>query len=397
MKMLFVSALYHPNIVGGAEKVVRILAEGMRDAGHESVVATTDQQPGVRVADVNGVKVYYIGLKNIYWPHERKPRPAAIKPLWHIIDRHNPWMTRALARVIDQEQPDLVNTHCLTGFSPAVWPAVQRRQIPLVHTLHDYSLLCPKTSMFRNGANCATPCTACELSAVPGRRHSGCVETVVGVSRHTLERHLAQGFFRHATTRVIHNGLSGMPLPAVPARVADQPLRVGYVGQLTPTKGIAELVAVMRSWPASTCTLTVAGRGAADFELALRAQAPANVSFLGFVDPAQVYRRIDVLVVPSLWQEPLATVVLEAFMHGVPVIATNRGGMPEMVEHGRTGIVYEPSDPTGLRDAIAAFVSDRSLGSRMQPRLAERARYFASDRMRSDYLDVFEGVRRATV
>ncbi|HKB55216.1 MAG TPA: glycosyltransferase, partial [Ramlibacter sp.] len=282
MKPLFISALYHPDMIGGAEKVAQIVAEGMRDAGHDPVVATTSAQPGVRVDVVNGVKVYYIGLKNIYWPHDRKSRPAAVKPVWHIIDRHNPWMAHAIGSILDRERPDVVNTHSLTGFSCAVWPAIQRRRVPLVHTLHDYSLLCPKTSMFRNGANCGTQCTACKLYSVPSRYHSACVDAVVGVSRHTLERHLAQGFFRQSgIRRVIYNGLAEAPRPPVAPARREQPLRLGYVGQLIPSKGIAQLVRVMQAWPSSQCSLTVAGRGSAEFEQLLRREAPANVSFVG--------------------------------------------------------------------------------------------------------------------
>lgn len=77
MKPLFISALYHPDQVGGAEKVVRIVAEGMLQYGHQPVVITTQDGPGDRIADVNGVKVHYIGLKNIYWPHSREERPLA--------------------------------------------------------------------------------------------------------------------------------------------------------------------------------------------------------------------------------------------------------------------------------------------------------------------------------
>lgn len=397
MKPLFVSALYHPNIVGGAEKVAQIVAEGMVGAGHQPIVVTTGEQPGVRVDMVNGVKVYYVGLKNIYWPHARKARPRLAKPLWHAIDRYNPWMAQALGAILDGERPDVVNTHSLTGFSCAVWPVIKERRVTLIHTLHDYSLMCPKTSMFKDGENCGDPCTVCKLYSAPSRRHSASVDGLVGVSRHTLDRHLAAGYFpRAATRRVIYNALPASAVACNAPAPHNQPLRLGYVGQLVAAKGISQLLAVMRTWRSSECHLTVAGRGAAQYEQALRDQAPENVTFLGFVNPSDVYRNIDVLVVPSIWEEPLGMIVLEAYMHGVPVIAANSGGLPEIVDQGRTGILYDPANPAGLENAITAFLRDRSMATRLQPWIAERAKYFVLERMRAEYLDVLQHARRVS-
>jgi glycosyltransferase involved in cell wall biosynthesis len=387
MKSLFISSLYHPNQIGGAEKVVRIVAEGMLEHGHRPVVITTDDVSGDRVAEVNGVKVHYIGLKNIYWPYTRRERPEIAKALWHGIDRYNPLMARAVARILDAEKPDVVNTHNLTGFSCAVWKPVKSRLLPLVHTLHDYSLMCPKTSMFKDGGNCQGQCTTCALYTSPSKRMSQKVDHVVGVSRFTLERHLASGYFqatRHA--HVIHNGLPGHRLAGPRQEQSGRPLQLGYVGQLTPAKGIRELVRQMGDWQSGQCELLVAGKGAAAYEAMLRAEAPKNVRFLGFVKPDEVYRAIDLLVVPSLWQEPLGMIVLEAFMHGVPVIVSRRGGLPEIVDEGRTGLVYEPLEPGGLRRAVEVFLRDRLIAHSLRPNVLEKARDFLLDRMQSKYV-----------
>lgn len=396
MKPLFICSLYHPNQVGGAEKVVRALAEGMLQQGHEPVVVSTQDGPRDRVGQVDGVKVHYIGLKNIYWPHSRKERPGIAKALWHGIDRYNPLMARAVARILDDEKPDVVNTHNLTGFSCAVWSTVKSRRLPLVHTLHDYSLICPKTSMFRDGANCQNQCTTCALYRSPSQRISQSVSHVVGVSGFTLQRHLAAGYFQAARrAEVIHNGLPGEPsadLGHEGAR-AGGPLRLGYVGHLIPQKGILELVRQMAHWQSGQCELLVAGRGAPAYEAMLLAEAPKNVRFLGFVNADDVYRAVDVLVVPSLSHEALATTVPEAYMHGVPVIVSRRGGLPEMVEEGRTGLSYEPLEPGALREAIDVFVRDRAILPGMRRLALDKARYFMVERMRTQYLDVMGQAR----
>ena len=394
MKPLFICSLYYPNQLGGAEKVVRSLAEGMLQHGHQPVVVSTQDGPGDRVDQVNGVKVYYIGLKNIYWPHTRKERPGIARALWHGIDRYNPLMERAVARVLDSEKPDVVNTHNLAGFSCAVWNPVKSRRLPLIHTLHDYSLMCPKTSMFKDGENCQEQCTTCALYRSPSKRMSQTVSHVVGVSRFTLERHLAAGYFqaaRHA--QVIHNGLPGQPSASPRQEGAGRPLQLGYVGHLIPLKGIRELVRQMGDWDWGQCELLVAGNGAAAYEAMLRAEAPKNVRFLGFVNPEEVYRAIDVLVVPSLSHEALATTVPEAYMHGVPVIVSRRGGLPEMVEEGRTGLSYEPLEPGALREAVNVFLRDRTILQDMRRLALEKAKYFMLERMRTQYLDLMRDAR----
>jgi glycosyltransferase involved in cell wall biosynthesis len=394
VKPLFVSALYHPNCVGGAEKVVHTLAEGLLQEGHRPVVVTTQEGASDRVAHVNGVKVYYVGLKNLYWPHAREERSALAKAVWHGIDGYNAPMARAVGRVLDAERPDIVHTHSLTGFSCAVWNQAKSRRLPLIHTLHDYSLMCPKTSMFKQGRNCEGQCTTCTLYTSVSKRLSHKVDHVVGVSRFILERHLACGYFRHGPqARVIYNALAGRPASEPGRGQSGRPLQLGYVGQLVATKGIGELVRQMAHWQPSQCELVVAGKGSAKYEALLRESAPNNVRFLGFVDPAEVYRSIDALVVPSRWEEPLGMIVPEAYMHGVPVIVARRGGLPEMVEEGRTGLVYEPLEPDGLRAAVDAIARDRPLLAEMRRLALAKANRFVLDGMLAEYLDLMTQAR----
>jgi glycosyltransferase involved in cell wall biosynthesis len=394
VKPLFVSALYHPNCVGGAEKVVHTIAEGLLDEGHQPVVVTTQEGSSGRIAHVNGVKVYYVGLKNLYWPHAREERSALAKAVWHGIDAFNAAMARAVGKVLDAERPDVVHTHSLTGFSCAVWNQAKSRRLPLVHTLHDYSLMCPKTSMFKQGRNCEGQCTACALYTSASKRLSRKVDHVVGVSRFILERHLACGYFQHGPqTHVIYNALAGQPASEPGCGQAGGPLRLGYVGQLIPTKGIGELVSQMGTWQPSQCELVVAGKGSAKYEAMLCESAPKNVRFLGFVDPHEVYRSIDALVVPSLWEEPLGMIVPEAYMHGVPVIVAKRGGLPEMVEEGRTGLVYDPLEPGGLRAAVNAIARDRPRLQEMRRLALAKANQFLLARMRAEYLHLMTQAR----
>ncbi len=389
MKLLFVNALYAPHRVGGAELSTQSLAEGMRDAGHVPVVATCGIQPGVRVAEVNGVKVYYIGLKNVYWPYAGKRPGALMRAIWHAVDRYNPWMQRAAEEVIERERPDVVNTQVLTGFSSSIGRAVRRRRLPLFHTLRDYSLMCPNATMFKSCRNCTRQCWLCRTYVGPNRAFSAHVDGVIGISRYILDRHVAAGYFENVRLRrVIYNALPTRPAAVPSRRAPGDPLRLGYVGRLSRSKGIEQLIDVMGTWHESVCRLVVAGTGPADYERGLRERAPSNVDFLGFVEPAQIYGRIDVLVVPSLWDEPFGRIVIEAYMHGVPVIATDRGGLPELVEDGKTGIIYPSHSAARLRDAINVFLGQPNLIDELRRCIAAKAGYFRVERMIAEYSEV---------
>jgi len=392
VKLLLITALYAPYRVGGGELSAQSLAEGMRESGHTPIVLTCDRRPGIRVGAVNGVKVYYIGLKNVYWPYgEKRPGPL-IRAIWHAVDRYNPWMERAVDRVLEFERPSVVSTQIIAGFSCSVWHAVKRRGLPLFHTLRDYSLMCPKATMFKSRKNCVGQCRTCRAYTAPSRALSARVDGVIGISRYILERHIAAGYFPAARERhVIYNGVPAPSRAACSRRGGDEPLRLGYVGRLDPTKGIGLLVDAVRHWPPSQCRLVVAGRGTADYEGALRRRAPANTEFLGFVDPDEVYRRIDVLVVPSLWDEPFGRIVAEAYMHGIPVIAADRGGLPELVEHGKTGFIYPSHSASALREAIETFVRTPGLVDGLRGSIAAKARYFGLERMTAEYRSLLCG------
>lgn len=249
--------------------------------------------------------------------------------------------------------------------------------------------------MFREGGNCEGQCRVCAAYTAPARRISGKVDAVVGVSRFTLARHLECGYFAGTgLRRVIHNGIppAASRVEAPVAARSEGPLRLGYVGQLVPAKGVQELMAQMRDWSPAQCELLVAGKGAADYEETLRAHAPSNVVMLGFVDPARVYERIDALVVPSLWEEPFGMIAIEAFAHGVPVIAARRGGLPEIVEDGFSGRLFDWDVPGSLHAVIDAFVRDRGQLRAMREHAFASQQRFTAARMQREYAALLKQV-----
>ena len=132
------------------------------------------------------------------------------------------------------------------------------------------------------------------------------------------------------------------------------------------------------------------------YEDRLRAYARCeNIRFVGWQDTAEFLETIDVLVVPSVWHEPLSRTVIEASAHGVPVLAAERGGIPEVVDVGKNGWLFDPDQPDALAEQLAGLVRDRSRLSAMGRSCLEKAQEFTTDRMTAGYLNIFNTVIRS--
>jgi glycosyltransferase involved in cell wall biosynthesis len=212
------------------------------------------------------------------------------------------------------------------------------------------------------------------------------------VSRFILQRHVELGYFRHAQQEVIFNSYRPPDLP--PPRVVGDTrcLRLGFLGRLVDYKGIELLLDVLRTEMAQeNWELAIAGSGQAGYEAELRRRyAEPRVRFLGWVPPERLLNQVDVLVVPSLWEEPLSRAVIESHCHGVPVIGANRGGIPELIQEERTGLLFEPTQPAGLARAIRRFLEDPDLARRMGREALRRSADFAPERIARQYLKVYE-------
>jgi glycosyltransferase involved in cell wall biosynthesis len=110
------------------------------------------------------------------------------------------------------------------------------------------------------------------------------------------------------------------------------------------------------------------------------------------MSPATFYDSVDVTVVPSLWHEPLARVIFESFAHGVPVLASSRGGSPELVVPGRTGWLFDPSEEGALERAMAGALLELQAdgGSALSTECLHEARRFLPDRVVDSHLQAFE-------
>ncbi len=397
-KVLFLNLYDDPAAGGGVEMTLHHLTQGLLRQGVEPVILSTSAQKGLHMERRDGLRIWRAGLRNIYWPDMKsKPHPV-LRAFWHAVDSYNPMMQPLLRRVLNMERPDVVSIHNLPGWSAAAWPTIASQGIPSVQVLHDSYAICPKSTMYREGSgNCARQCIHCRLLRLPHRRLSRLVSAVVGVSRYILDRHLRAGYFSGVPIRrVIYNARDTHELGVQDAPVSEPlgPLRFGFIGRLDPTKGIDLLLHAFCAAALPDAELWIAGFGKSEYvDLLISRYADEHVRFLGRVTPRDFYPQADVVVVPSLWNDTFPGVVYEALAFGKPVIASRRGGIPEMIRHGENGLLFEPDRPEELVEALRQSAGDAALRARMGQTARVTAERFMDRKGWIDqYLEVYSAI-----
>jgi len=354
MRILHLSVLYPPIVLGGAERFTATLAEEQTKLGHQVGVVTLGPEAEPAYMH-NGVLVHRISHGNLFWHPDWPKYYAPLRYAHKFLASWNPITRHRVARVLDSFQPDVVNSHCMVGFAVDCWKESSRRRIPVVHTLHDFVLFCRNASAFRNGHVCSGICLACRVTE-PKRWYSGYVTAVIGVSRDILQRHLDRGFFGHipAERRAVICSMPPIAIKTRSARPAGSPFTIGFIGRIIPEKGLEVLLEAVKRLPRWGWQLIIAGRVSPPLsEEALRARsAGLPVQWLGFVQAEEFYPQIDVLVVPSIWAEPAPLVIHEAFANAVPVVGSKIGGIADLIEQDRTGWLCSAGDIAALAETL---------------------------------------------
>jgi glycosyltransferase involved in cell wall biosynthesis len=391
MKILMVSNRFPPDILGGAEINVHLLATQLIRMGHSIAIITTASDDSAELVD--GMMVHRLRVANIYQPFTGK-RSGWRRALWHAVDVYNPRMGSKVDQVLNQERPDILVSHNLAGLSVSVWKAAKRRAIPIVHVLHDYYLLCPATNMVKDGMRCAGQCTKCQAYSAYRKRATDDVDVVIGVSRCVLSKHLSQRYFARARSHVVHPGVAKIRGEGLPASTGSSQarLRIGFIGRLEPMKGLDVLLRAVTQLPTSEWELSVAGIGSSPaYVNELKRKFPGAAQYLGFVAGDEFYPRIDVLVVPSVWDEPFGLIAVEAMAFGVPVIASRLGGLAEIVDLNDYGWLVEPGSDAELAAVLKSLIADRRLLAAKRSAALQRRGFFTPERQAEEFMRSLEG------
>jgi glycosyltransferase involved in cell wall biosynthesis len=386
---MMLSDFYDP-VVGGLERYVQNLSRELSRRGHTVSVVTLwhDGEP-VKEMDPYGVRVCRIGG----WSR-------GLSPFYEDPNRHfhppvpDPATMRHLARLVGELSPDIVNSHSWILYS--YLPLATRFPAKVVHTLHDYRLVCPKQNYLHHGAACSGPrlrkCLQCAPEQYGGAKGAALTVGLVGSSllHSRVDRYLAISS-AVADASQLRTRKSASELLVVPSSVPDSIVQEGlevprpvflpatdgfvlFVGALTIHKGVGVLLDAYRRMR-SHVPLVLLGTRRADTPTDL----PPGVVLQRDVPHPEVmasWLRSGVGVVPSVAPEGLGHAAVEAMACGKPVVASDLGGLREVVEHDRTGLLVPPGNATMLAEALDALLADPARRARMGAEGKRRARRF---------------------
>jgi glycosyltransferase involved in cell wall biosynthesis len=183
---------------------------------------------------------------------------------------------------------------------------------------------------------------------------------VVGVCQLILNKFITQGYFRKTPIKTFIHNTRNFKVPLNQSPSCGELITFGFIGTLAAHKGIEVLLKTFVDHAPSHWRLKVAGRGKADYEARLKERFNhPGIEFIGQVKPSEFFPDLDFTVVPSLWEEPLGMVVAESLLHGIPVVGSNRGGIPEMLRDERLGRLFNPDDPSALPAVMADMAAAR--------------------------------------
>lgn len=272
--------------------------------------------------------------------------------------------TDELSRRITAFRPDIIHVHnTFPLVSPSLYWAAARQKVPVVQTLHNYRLLCPQAMLLRDNQVCEDCLGRLPWRGVLRRCYRGStlqsailggmlvLHRSIGTYENKVTRYIALN--RFSRDKFVQGGLPADRISVKPNFV-DIPERAPvarsgalFVGRVATEKGIALLLQALDTVPGLHIDVVGNGPRMADIDAHPRARAH------GILESAQVMEfmhRAAYLVMPSIWYEGFPLVLMEAFACGLPVIASRLGSMPELIEDGHTGLLFNP----GSADDLAA-------------------------------------------
>jgi glycosyltransferase involved in cell wall biosynthesis len=393
MKILLIGTMYPPYVFGGAEKAIATLAQALVRSGHEVVVLTLHPGASERVEERDGLRIYHLPLDNVYWPFAQQTKPSWwLRLAWHFHEMWNRKAAERVGRILDLEKPDVVHTHNIICFSVAVWYVVKRRKIRLVHTLHDYYLLCPRTTLYRHGKSCESRCLDCRLLTANRKTASRCPDEIVSVSQFTLDKHSRAGLFHNVASRVSYNIHSAKEELSRPEATVAKPdvLRFGFIGRIEPEKGVEILLEATRHLVSTEWRLTIAGHGADAYVSRLRQRyTDRRIDWLGFAPASEFYPQVDVVVIPSQWDEPLGYVCVESLHEGKPMICAKVGGLTEIAQLSKVVAYFEPGNAQQLALLMNCALDDQAKWKQTIAPTSISLEHFSEQAVVGEYLSAY--------
>ncbi len=392
MRILLLSNLYPPHVLGGAEILARDYVINLEELGHEVVVLTSSYGLPAAQQDGNIWRTLHYAPAAHFDPNRRLWQQLNLLPDYYQ-SFHNAANVKELQRVITATKPDVLYVWEITGIGlNSMLKALMAVNLPVVFHLGNYWLhyaLSPQTEQTRLH-------TRWLKKMLIGRVPSLTYTSLIAVSQ-AVKQEYAEAGCDAERIEVIYNGIDARFLNTPHnenenSHDTSEPkaknIQLIYVGRLHMEKGVMMILQALdilvKEQNRYHFHLNIFGDGdevyIRELEAFLQQKRPVQcVTFHGKVPQDELikhYDRSDIMLVPSIWKEPFGLVVAEAMARGLPIIASNLGGPSEIVTHDVDGLLIEPGKVQALVAAILQLSADpakcKQLGQAARSTVRER-------------------------
>lgn len=383
MKILLINNCHYRK--GGSETVYFNTADILIKHGHEVVFFSVNRKENIPCYQSR----YFVKS------NDDIPKWKAVLSYFYNLEAK-----RKLTELIKSEKPDIAHVHLFWGgISPSIFSVLHKYHIPIVHTAHDYRMVCPSYTFKNNKGDVCEACKGkyffkCALKRCskgsmvesvimsvemyfrniffnPAKNFEG----IIYVSNFSKEKHFEHApKLAHVKSLVLYNYTPKYDHGYISS------INKGYFlffGRISYEKGVRTLIKAFEKL--SDIKLKIVGSGPEEDELKeyIKQRRINNIDFLGYKSGEELKKVISqalFTIVPSEWYENNPMTIVEAYSIGVPVIGSNIGGIPEIIEEGKNGFLFTPKSADGL--AAAVIHADR-LSEEKYKQMSDNALMFA--------------------
>jgi len=282
---------------------------------------------------------------------------------------YNPEAVKKFGKLLDIINPDIVHDHTITfHLTSAILLECYKRKIPVITTIHSFEMIIEKNNKDKREINlklCFEICKKIIMNLNKLMGHYKNILYFIFPSKALAERGLLKKFPKEKMV-VIHNFIEFGNYEMPKEKTGKYFL---YSGRLVKEKGVYDLIEAWKTLP-ENIELHIAGTGEEEFNLRriINKYNLDNVKLLGFKEKEELqneYKGCIATILPSLWLEAFGMTILESFCYGKPVIASNIGGIPEIVKNSETGFLVEPGNIKELKESVLKLYKDSVLSGKM--------------------------------
>ena len=339
MKVAVINNLYPPYHRGGAEVVAQNQASQLIDLGHDVFVITTKPLFKGELANHGKIKnIYRFYALNIFSFYNLNKFPLPLRAIWRVIDIFNFYSYFKIKKILKRQKPELVYTHNLTGLGYLIPKLIKKLKIKNIQVIHDVTLVRPSGLLL-----CGQEKENIFIKIYSGfTRYLFNSPDEVNFPSQWLKNYYNQhNFFPQSKKQVIRNfNLKIEKLKLDKAKIFL------FVGQIEEHKGILFLINIFNKL--NNYKLNIVGTGSKLKQAKKLAKNNSNIIFYGYQSAEKFLNQADYTIVPSLCYENSPTIIFESLKANIPVIASDIGGIAELVKDGVNGYLFNPVDKNSL-------------------------------------------------